>query len=445
MALTAQRIRAARPVPACLGIFPLGGRRADRRRPTRGGLACGYHARMEPSPGQQETQCVRTSEALRAVCAQCRSERRFAFDTEFVMEDRYEPEVCLVQIATDGLVAIVDPFDGIDLSPVWELVCDPDVETIVHAGQEDLGLCVQHAGAVPRNVFDVQIAAGLVGQDYPLSLQKLVQSVARVRLHKSRTLTDWRKRPLSAADLRYAAEDVLYLPEVHRKLCDRLARCGRLDWVRQECRRFEEITLYRRVEEDKLRRMKGAASLRAKELAVLHETMSWRDDLAQVLNRPARTVVKDHLLVEIARAGLSSFGDIRDLRGLNLGEKHIRSLCTVIERAREIPEEQWPTPPERETESSSEKVLMELAGAVIRDYCSANDLAYSLVASKRLIRALARDQTSSPTSDAGEVELLRGWRGETVGRLVSDVFAGKTVVRVERTNSRYRLVLQAAG
>jgi len=398
---------------------------------------------MVLDPADNETQFIQTPDALSAFCAQCRAEGRFAFDTEFVMEDRYEPEVCLVQMATDGLVAIVDPFDGIDLSPVWELVCDPAIETIVHAGQEDLGLCVQHAGAAPRNIFDVQIAAGFIGHDYPLSLQKLVRSISHVRLQKSRTLTDWRKRPLSAAELRYAVEDVLYLPDAHRSLCNKLHRRGRLEWARQECRRFEDMTLYRRVEEEKLRRMKGASSLQARELAVLHEMMAWRDELAQVLNRPARTVVKDHLLVEIARAGLSGFQEIRDLRGLNLGDKHIRALCAVIAGARQIPADEWPTPPPRETESPSEKALVELAGAVIRDYCVAQELAYSLVASKRSIRALVRHRTGLCRPGSAEVELLHGWRGQTVGPLVSDVLAGHTAVRVKRADGRFQLVTQA--
>ena len=108
----------------------------------------------------------------------CRAAERFAFDTEFVMEDRFEAEVCLVQVATKDDVAIVDPLLDLDLSALWALVADPTVETVVHAGQEDLGLCVQHTGATPRAVFDVQIAAGLAGYDYPLSLQKLVQALS---------------------------------------------------------------------------------------------------------------------------------------------------------------------------------------------------------------------------------------------------------------------------
>ena len=179
-----------------------------------------------------ESSVLGTQSEIQELCAQCRAEARFAFDTEFVMEDRYEAEVCLLQIAVGDTVAIVDPFKKLDLQPVWNLVGDPEIETIVHAGQEDLALSVQHTGAPPRNIFDVQIAAGFVGYDYPVSLQRLVQSTLHIRLHKSKTLTDWRKRPLSPEQIRYAAEDVSYLLEIRNLLDRRLGRLNRRNWAR---------------------------------------------------------------------------------------------------------------------------------------------------------------------------------------------------------------------
>ncbi len=194
---------------------------------------------------------------LADLCQRCRSQGRFAFDTEFVMEDRYETEVCLIQIAAESTVAIIDPFLGLDLSEVWGLVADPEVETIVHAGQEDLGLCLQHTGQVPRRIFDVQIAAGLVGYDYPISLQKLVQATLGIRLHKGKTLTDWRRRPLTDSQIRYAADDVQHLLAVRHMLGEQLARADRQSWAQSEFARFEQASLYTRATEDKLSRLKA--------------------------------------------------------------------------------------------------------------------------------------------------------------------------------------------
>ena len=235
-------------------------------------------------------------------------EGRFGFDTEFVMEDRYEPEVCLVQVAVERRVGLIDPFAAIDLKPLWSLVADPDVQTIVHAGQEDLALCVQHTGKGARNVFDVQIAAGLVGLEYPLSLQKLVQSVLHIRLHKAKTLTDWRRRPLSDSQLRYGAEDVMHLPALCDALSTRLVQRNRVEWATEEFAAFENMSIYGRVEEEKLWRLKGTSTMDGRQLAVVRSVLHWRDQLAERLNRPVRGVLKDHLLVEIARLGLASRG-----------------------------------------------------------------------------------------------------------------------------------------
>jgi len=380
---------------------------------------------------------VERQDQISEFCAECRAEGRFAFDTEFVMEDRYESEICLIQLATESTVALIDPFLKLDLDPIWKLVCDPIVETIVHAGQEDLGLCVQHSGQTPRAIFDVQIAAGLVGFDYPLSLQRIVQSLLHVRIHKAKTLTDWRRRPLSASQVRYAAEDVLYLPAMHRTLCDRLTRLKRLSWAREEFRQFEDLSLYRRATEEKLKRVKGAGSLEGRALVVLHELLEWRDGLAQTLNRPVRTVVKDHLLVEIAKTGATAFAEVRDLRGLNISDKHVRELCQVVQRASEIPAERWPTATPREVEAPREGILVDLITAIVKNYCLDNGLAYSIVATKRSIRDFVRHRTIGEPKDAAEVELLGGWRGETVGVLLDELMGGRRLVRVE-TNGRDR-------
>ncbi len=365
------------------------------------------------------------------LCRNCRACGRFAFDTEFVMEDRFEPEVCLIQIATEGAVVVIDPFLDLDLQPVWDLVCDDQVETVVHAGQEDLALCVQHTGRLPHRVYDVQIAAGFAGYDYPLSLQKLVQAALHIRLHKSKTLTDWRKRPLSAEQIRYAAEDVGYLLAVRDKLHDRLSKRNRLNWVHEEFNRFEDMSLYRRVEEEKLLRVKGAGALRGRQLAVVRELLTWRETAAKQLNRPVRVVLKDHLLVEIAKLELCSIGEIRDLRGINLSDKHVRALGRVVEKALKTPSEQWPAPTPRGTETPKEAALIALATVVIHSFCLENEVAYGLVASKRTLRELIRHHNRGRPPDRTDVELLRGWRGKTAGALLEDILDGRRSLYVE--------------
>ncbi len=380
---------------------------------------------------QPKATLVNRQEQLLGLCDRCRAEGRFALDTEFVMEDRYASEVCLIQIATEQSVAVIDPFLDLDLRPVWGMVDDGDIETVVHAGQEDLALAVQHTSRVPRRIFDVQIAAGLVGYEYPLSLQRLVQSTLHVRMHKSKTLTDWRKRPLTEAQIQYGAEDVQHLLAIHDMQLARLQELDRLAWAREEFCRFEEMSLYIRAEEDRLARVKGAGGLSRQQLAVVRELLTWRDDLAAKYNRPIRAVLKDHLLVEIARHGIRTVNEIRDLRGINLRGSDVRQLAQVVQRAMDLPPEDWPSPKPRDVETPREAVLAALATAVVRTYCMEHDLAYSLVATQRTIRELVRHRTAGKPAEEENVELLRGWRGRTVGRMLDEVLAGRRTVRVE--------------
>jgi ribonuclease D len=344
-----------------------------------------------------------------------------------------------LQVATSDAVSIIDPYLELDLRPVWSLVSDAAVETVVHAGQEDLALCVQHTGEAPRRIYDVQIAAGFADQSYPLSLQKLVQTTLHIRLHKSRTLTDWRKRPLSEEQVRYAAEDVAYLLPVSDKLHEALVQRNRLEWAREEFARFEDVSLYRQAEEEKLLRLKGSGALEGRQLAIVRELLEWREGLAKRFNRPVRTVLKDHLLIEIARLELNSFRAVRDLRGLNLGDRHVQSLCRAVSKAMRTPRQQWPTLLPRESESAKDAPVVALVTAVIRSYCLQHGVAYGLVASKRSILELVNHFAKNRPPGRENVELLNGWRGQAVGAILEDVLSGRRLIQIQ-AHDRDRLV-----
>src|SRR4051812_39616115 len=137
---------------------------------------------------------IATPDALRELVAHLRQSGRFAFDTEFVSEETFEPVLCLIQVATASRLAVVDPLKVGDLGPFWDAVVDPSLEIVMHAAGEDLRICKLKTGKVPRRVFDVQIAAGLVGFGYPLSLGNLAHQALKVSLLGGETRTDWRRR-----------------------------------------------------------------------------------------------------------------------------------------------------------------------------------------------------------------------------------------------------------
>jgi ribonuclease D len=393
-----------------------------------------------PSP-PPETILIQDQSALDALSAHVRGAGRFAFDTEFVMEDRYATEVCLIQVATTERLALVDPLTPLRLDGLWDLIADPRIDTIVHAGQEDLALCVQHAGRMPARVFDVQLAAGLVGNDYPMSLQKLARAALGVHLHKSRTLTDWRRRPLSEEQCAYAVEDVRHLLPLCDRLTPHLRKLGRLDWLREECARFEQPELYRREDGSETPRIKGSGSLDHRSLHVAREILRWRDEAAQTLNRPARTVLRDHLVIEIARHGIERPDAISDLRGLNLSRRHIQQLAEAVRQAKKS------TPPEAaaaemgpNVETPEESMLVHLLTAVARCLCQEQHLAFPLVATKRTLIQLVRLHTAGASSRT-DADMLRGWRKEAVGDQLQAVLLGKSHLTVKGIHRKPHIVL----
>ena len=390
--------------------------------------------------GESATTLVTDSSKLREVLNELAHAGRFAFDTEFVMEDSYQAEVCLIQVATESMVVLIDPLAGVEDTGFWELVADEGVEKIVHSGSEDLGLCVQRTGHIPRNIFDVQIAAGLAGLDYPMSLMKLVRATCGARLHKSQTLTDWRRRPLTEAQTQYARDDVAYLPTAHEVISRKLQKLGRWEWLHEEFAHLERPETYKRSEEAQVLRLKGAGTLDEQGLAVAGELMKVREALARQFNRPARVLLKDHLIVELARHQWTTFEQIRSLRGLQLSNAAVHRLAAAVKRGVSSPPESRPKVRTPAVDTPEESALISLATALVRAYCYEHEIAYQLAATKQDIRALVYSFTRGAPAERSR--LSNGWRGPTIGRVLTAFFSGKKHVGIRREGESVRLVVE---
>src|SRR5919204_4254244 len=175
-------------------------------------------------------QIISAAEELPACCEHLASCQRFGLDTEFVGEDSYHPRLCLIQVATAERLILIDPLTVGPLDAFWKLVVDPANLVVVHAGREEVRLCRLWTGQAPGNLFDLQIAAGLVGLPYPLGHAALVGQLLGVQLAKGETLTEWRDRPLTPQQIRYAFDDVRFLLPLWQRLSGRLEELGRQDW-----------------------------------------------------------------------------------------------------------------------------------------------------------------------------------------------------------------------
>jgi len=364
---------------------------------------------------------------VRACCDDIAQSPQVGFDTEFVGEDTYVPHLCLVQVATPTALYVLDPFDCGPLDEFWNLIADPGRLAVVHAGREEVRICYGAIGRPPANLFDVQVAAGLLGLGYPLGYGPLVQAVLRKRLHKGETLTDWRRRPLSQEQIRYAFDDVRDLLAIWKKMDAKLAKLDRSAWAKEEFANFVRRSLMESAEAERWRRLKGVSNLDAKRLAVVREVYQWREDVAARRNRPSRTVLRDDLVVEIAKRAPKTADEISNLRGV--GRIDTDGLMEAVERARGLPPDEWPEEIERDNDPHSVALVASLLNVVLADWCARHDLTTPLVATSADVRKLVRAaaQGEPPPSDCG---LTVGWRREQVLPVLSEVVEGRRALRV---------------
>lgn len=392
-----------------------------------------------PSSGLPET-IVTDAKGLQECLQHLERCSHVAFDTEFVGEQTYRPDLCLVQVATSDRLFIIDPLSCGPLTEFWELLADPARVAIVHAGREEMRMCHFGIGRTPAHVFDVQIAAGLVGYSYPIGYSGLVQELLGVRLSKGETLTDWRRRPLTAAQEKYAFDDVRYLIPIWKKLHDRLRRLNREDWAAEEFAAFVRRSIGDDPTVERWRKIKGTGGLDPRGLAVARELYRWRDARAALGNRPPRSILRDELLGDLARRPPNKLEDILSFRGL--AKSDAPHILEAIRRAKALPPSELPEPEERENDAPHVTLLANLLGVVLAEWCARNRIAQSLVATasdlKRLVRA--RQPGASP-ADASS--LANGWRQRAILPELEAFLDGKRSLVVENPSSPHPLRLAA--
>jgi ribonuclease D len=361
-----------------------------------------------------------------------------AMDTEFVSEDSYRPELCLIQVASPEGLGLIDAIAIEDATPFWKMLAEGEHETIVHAGRGDLEFCLRAAEGRPKQLFDTQVAAGLVGIEYPIGLRNLILKVVGDRSKKHETRTDWRRRPLSGRQIEYALDDVRHLREITDFLQGRLTELGRTDWLRDEMERWQD-DVERSIQQERWRRLSGSSGMDRKSLALARELWRWREGEAERRNTPARRVLRDDLLVELAKRQTSDPKRIRAVRGFERRNlvRVIPEIAECIAEALELPEAEWPTKAQSKPKpqlSVLGQFLFSALGSIAREA----QLAPSLVGGPNDVRDLINYRTGSGHHGAPPA-LSVGWRADLVGNLFDNLLTGKIAVRVDDPTSDHPL------
>jgi ribonuclease D len=363
-------------------------------------------------------------------------------DTEFVGEDSFIPKLELIQVAGHDVAAVID-FPAVQakssLAPFWELICNPQVEKIVHAGRQDLDLFALHAGQFPRPFFDTQIAAAMLGFGAQVAYANLVQRIHGTRLAKAHTFTNWSARPLSNDQIAYAAEDVQFLLPLHTHLHKRLEALGRVEWVREEFSRLETaVTEKSKDPLDRYQRIRGWDSLKPRQAAVLRDLAAWRETEARRRNVPRGRVIRDEVLLQLARHPPATVEDLRGLRGLHGSEidRNGEQLISTITSSLALQPSDWPHVPKDRKPEPESIGLVELLQAVLKARAAEAEIAPTLLATSADLQALVEAKEKHKTAD---LPLLRGWRRELIGELLLQILDGGVTVSVDPVKGVLRM------
>ncbi|MBQ1449087.1 MAG: ribonuclease D [Coriobacteriales bacterium] len=369
---------------------------------------------------------VSTRSELHELVEQMRGSEVLAVDTEFHSERTYYPKLCLIQLGSDEVCAIVDPLQVDDLTPLRELFEDRGMVKVFHSGNQDIDILNRAIGAVPSPVFDTQVAAGLLGHSQQTGYGALVKAFCEVSLPKADSLTDWTRRPLTDAQVEYALDDVRYLPNIYHIMRKRLVDSGRLDWLADDFAQLADPESYRSRPEEAWRKVKRVSSLTRKQLAVAQAVAAWRERAAQHRDIPRKWMLADEHVVEIARRAPRSKAALFEVRGVSdhIGDRQAAEIVGEIVAALERDPDTWPKVQHRAHAQSESAGVVDCMLALLHLRARENGVASQIIATKDDLVRLARGEGDG-------LALMSGWRRKLVGDELLDLLDGKVGMYVQ--------------
>jgi ribonuclease D len=354
---------------------------------------------------------IDTPDALDTLCAGLCGHDRIALDTEFIREDTYYPKLCLIQVSVPGSTACIDTLALPHLNPLLERIHDPAITKIFHASHQDMEIFYHLCdGRLPAPVFDTQLAAPLLGLPSQASYASLVDKLLGVTLEKGHARTDWSRRPLSRAQLEYAADDVRWLGPLYLELCARLEAAGRLEWLREDCAAICDPARYANAPEGAWKRIRGAGFLDGAQLRVLQALAAWRETRARAEDRPRGWLLRDDALLDIARIGPVTRDRLEEIRSLpqKAAKRYGAALIDIVRAASAAGNGAAPAAVAGAGRlTDGEKALLKRMTERVRRTAAELSIEPAAIASRRdLLELLHRGEAPA---------LLSGWRRDVVG------------------------------
>ncbi len=381
-----------------------------------------------------EIQFVDSVAELEILCQKMQHEPWLAMDTEFLREKTYYPKFCLLQIATLEWVACVDPIalEG-QMDKLFEIINNPDIIKVLHSCRQDVEIFYNLTGKLPAPVYDTQLVAPLLGFQENPGYAMLVSGFLNINLSKIHTRTDWSQRPLSPEQMEYAADDVIYLAKIYQMMEKKLQKLGRENWLKEDFEQLMNPDLYDIPPEKAWLKIRGKNKLTGKQLAIVQALAEWREKVAKKDDRPKNWILRDELILDMAKLQPVTVKALSEIRSINDGfvRRSGQQVCDLIKVAQGMPGLKLKAKENSVKKTAKQEAVLDVLSGIVRLRAEKNALNPIILATRKDLEALLFDDPDSL--------LLHGWRYSMVGKELQGLLQGQFTISVDK----YDLTLHA--
>jgi ribonuclease D len=342
----------------------------------------------------------------------------FALDTEFLRERTYRPELCLLQIAAGDHLYCIDPLALDNIDCLLDVIYDHSIIKVLHAAGQDLEIFYWLRGSVPHNLFDTQVAAPLLGHPEQIGYANLVKQILNIDLNKSHSRADWTRRPLPEQQLAYAADDVIYLAQMYPLMVEQLQSLGRTAWLTPEWQAMTNAELYEKPSDQVWKKLKQVDKLKGQRLATAQQLAQWREETARKRNLPRNWLLKDDVLISMAKQLPADAENLKHIRGLSDGfrRSHGDAVLSIIEQSKQL-KPAAPDPYKRKEKLTPlQDAAVDVLSAVAKSHAAELQINPSVLAPKKSLEDLVRGTT--------DTDIMQGWRATLIGEPIKAVLDG---------------------
>tara|TARA_Y100001970_G_scaffold288371_1_gene415476 strand:- start:4137 stop:5288 length:1152 start_codon:yes stop_codon:yes gene_type:complete len=354
------------------------------------------------------------------------NEEYIAIDTEFIRDTSYFSKLCLIQVASKRHNFIIDPLaEDIDLSLFWNILVNNSILKIFHSGRQDLEIFYNMFGKLPSPIYDTQIAAMVCGYGDQISYEHLVFDLLNIKIDKSSRVSNWSYRPLSNKQISYALSDVTHLVDLFRILKKKILANDREKWIEEDMNNLSNIENYKLKPDEAWKKIKYK-SFKSENINRLKFLAEWREHLSINRNVTKNKIARDEVLLEIASNDPKDINDFSRIRGLKLDKNKniIEEILQTLEKARDVPKEQWPTKNISKKNKINKPAVLELLKVLLKHVSEKNKVAPKLIAKQIDLEIIA-------SGDKNNIKIFQGWRYEIFGKLVENLIEGKIAIKIQ--------------